>query len=102
MAFQGSCGVFRGAAEVRVVIVECFFFSVLGVFGRLGASEEFLVILRERHVNFLVPITSFGSSGLVLLVGMRHDWVKGRATRGRDFECGWSVIFSWLGTRKGA
>ena len=93
---QGARDVFRGAVEVRVVIVECVFFAVFGVFGRLGASEEFLVILRERHVNFLVSTTSFGSSGLVLVVGMRHNWGNGRATRGRDFECGWIVIVSWL------
>ena len=40
------------------------FFAILGVFGRLGASKDFLVVLRERRVDFLGPTTSFVLSRL--------------------------------------
>ena len=79
-----------------------FFFASFGVFGRLGASEGFLVVLRERPVDFLGPATSFDSSGLVLLVGSRRDWRRGRATQERGFEFGRSVTVSWLEIGKGA
>ena len=101
---QVKCDVFMGAAEVGLVIVECvcvFFFAVFGVFGRLGASGEFLVVLRERRLDFLGPTNSFVSSGLVLLLGRWRNWRWGRVTRGRGFKCGRSVIVSWLEARKG-
>ena len=71
MALQGACGVFRGAAEVRVVIVGCFFFSSFGVYERMGASKGFWVILRDRRVNFLGTTTSFDSSFFFVI--RRHD-----------------------------
>ena len=78
------------------------FFSSLGVFERLGASERVLVILRERREDFLCPTAASESSGLDLLVGRWRDLRRRRATRGRGFEFGGGVIVCWLGARKGA
>ena len=40
------------------------FFASLGVSGWMRASERFLVVLRERREDFLIPTASFESSGL--------------------------------------
>ena len=46
-----------------------FFFASFGVYGRIGALEGFLVILRERCVYFLVTTPSFDYFFLGFLVG---------------------------------
>ena len=56
--------VFWGPAGLGVIIVECLFFASLGVSRWLRASERFLVVLRERREDFLIPTASFESSGL--------------------------------------
>ena len=61
----------------------------------------FLVVLKERRVDFLGPKNSFVLSGLVLLLGRWRNWQWGRATRGRGFKCGRSVIVSSLEARIG-
>ena len=78
------------------------FFSLFGVIERLGASERFLVIFRERREDFLSPTAAFESSGLELLMGRWCNLRQRRETWGRNFDFGGGVIVRRLGARKGA
>ena len=78
------------------------FFAGFGVIERLGASERFLVIFRERQEDFLRRTGTFEFSGLELLVGRWRNLRRRRVTWGRGFDFGGGVIVRRLGSRKGA
>ena len=77
----------------------CFFAS-FGESGWLRASERFLVDLRKRRKDFLIPKVSIEPSGLNLLVGKWRNWRRRHVARGSGFEFSQSVIVWEFGARK--
>ena len=76
------------------------FFASFSVTERLGVSERFLVMFRDRREDILSLTAAVESYGLELLEGIWRDLWRRYAMRGECLDFGNGVIVRRLGARK--